>query len=58
MAEVHDCFSITEVVIYEDLQFSPRRKCKEDIVAGTFELIGELPVNMDCGLKCFGHPNQ
>ncbi|MEI9478470.1 MAG: acetyl-CoA acetyltransferase, partial [Deltaproteobacteria bacterium] len=56
IAEVHDCFSITEAIIYEDLQFSERGKCKEDIEAGTFELTGELPVNMDGGLKCFGHP--
>jgi acetyl-CoA C-acetyltransferase len=56
MAEVHDCFSITEAVIYEDLQFSPRGGCKEDIEAGTFEMGGPLPVNMDGGLKCFGHP--
>lgn len=56
MAEVHDCFSITEAVIYEDLQFSPRGGCKEDIEAGTFDLGGALPVNMDGGLKCFGHP--
>jgi acetyl-CoA C-acetyltransferase len=56
MAEVHDCFSITEAVIYEDLQFSPRGGCKEDIEAGTFEMGGSLPVNMDGGLKCFGHP--
>jgi acetyl-CoA C-acetyltransferase len=56
MAEVHDCFSITEAIIYEDLQFSPRGRCKEDVEAGTFEIDGELPVNMDGGLKCFGHP--
>lgn len=56
MAEVHDCFSITEAVIYEDLQFSTRGGCKEDIEAGTFDLGGTLPVNMDGGLKCFGHP--
>jgi acetyl-CoA C-acetyltransferase len=56
MAEVHDCFSITEAVIYEDLQFSPRGKCRDDVEAGTFELTGDLPVNMDGGLKCFGHP--
>ncbi|MBN1848726.1 MAG: acetyl-CoA acetyltransferase [Deltaproteobacteria bacterium] len=56
MAEVHDCFSITEAAIYEDLQFSARGGCKEDVDAGTFELTGELPVNMDGGLKCFGHP--
>jgi acetyl-CoA C-acetyltransferase len=56
MAEVHDCFSITEAIIYEDLQFSPRGRCKEDIEAGTFEVTGDLPVNIDGGLKCFGHP--
>jgi len=56
MAEVHDCFSITEAVTMEDLQFSPRGKVKEDIDAGTFELDGELAVQPDGGLKCFGHP--
>ncbi len=56
IAEVHDCFSITEMTIYEDLQFSPRGKAKEDIEAGAFTLEGELPVNTDGGLKCFGHP--
>jgi len=56
MAEVHDCFSITEAVTMEDLQFSPRGKVKEDIEAGTFELTGPLPVQPDGGLKCFGHP--
>ena len=56
MAEVHDCFSITEAVTMEDLQFSPRGRVKEDIDAGTFELDGELPVQPDGGLKCFGHP--
>ncbi len=56
MAEVHDCFSITEAVTMEDLQFSARGKVKEDIEAGTFELTGSLPVQPDGGLKCFGHP--
>ncbi len=56
MAEVHDCFSITEAVTMEDLQFSPRGRVKEDIDAGTFELGGKLPVQPDGGLKCFGHP--
>lgn len=56
MAEVHDCFSITEAIVYEDLQFSPRGRFKEDVEAGTFELTGDLPVNVDGGLKCFGHP--
>ena len=56
IAEVHDCFSITELTIMEDLQFSPRGRAGEDIEAGTFALEGELPVNTDGGLKCFGHP--
>ena len=55
-AEVHDCFSITELTIMEDLQFSPRGQAGEDIEAGTFALEGKLPVNTDGGLKCFGHP--
>jgi acetyl-CoA C-acetyltransferase len=56
IAEVHDCFTITEATIYEDLQFTPRGKAKEDINAGSFALDGELPINTDGGLKCFGHP--
>ncbi len=56
MAEVHDCFSITEAVTMEDLQFSKRGKVKEDIDNGTFRLDGKLPVQPDGGLKCFGHP--
>ena len=56
MAEVHDCFSITEAVTMEDLQFSPRGQVKGDIEAGTFQLDGALPVQPDGGLKCFGHP--
>ena len=56
MAEVHDCFSITEAVIMEDLGFSDRGRVKEDIDAGAFTLSGELPIQPDGGLKCFGHP--
>jgi len=56
MAEVHDCFSITEAVTMEDLQFSSIGRVKEDIDAGFFTLDGELPVQPDGGLKCFGHP--
>ncbi|MEM4700352.1 MAG: acetyl-CoA acetyltransferase [Candidatus Nezhaarchaeales archaeon] len=56
LAVVHDCFTITELVIYEDFGFSPRGKAPVDVEAGTFELRGELPVNTDGGLKCFGHP--
>jgi acetyl-CoA C-acetyltransferase len=56
LAEVHDCFSITELAIYEDFGFSPRGGAREDIESGFFELGGGLPVNTDGGLKCFGHP--
>jgi acetyl-CoA C-acetyltransferase len=53
---IHDCFTITELILYEDLGFSPRGRASEDVEAGTFTLEGELPVNTDGGLKCFGHP--
>jgi acetyl-CoA C-acetyltransferase len=56
LAEVHDCFTCHELILYEDLGFSPRGRAKDDIEAGTFRLTGELPVNTDGGLKCFGHP--
>ena len=56
VAEVHDCFTITELILYENLGFSPRGKAREDIDAGFFERGGGLPVNIDGGLKCFGHP--
>lgn len=56
LMEVHDCFSITELVIYEDLLISPRGKAGEDVEAGFFDLDGELPCQPDGGLKCFGHP--
>lgn len=56
MAEVHDCFSITEAVTMEDLQFSPRGKVKDDIMSGRFNLDGAQPIQPDGGLKCFGHP--
>ncbi len=56
IAEIHDCFTITEVLICEDLGFTPRGQYKKDIEAGTFDLGGEVAVNADGGLKCFGHP--
>jgi len=56
IAEVHDCFTITELVNYEDLGFSPRGKAWQDVLEGTFLSGGTLPVNTDGGLKCFGHP--
>ncbi|HOC91219.1 MAG TPA: acetyl-CoA acetyltransferase [bacterium] len=56
MLELHDCFSITEMVTFEDLQISPIGKAKEDIDAGFFNLDGKMPSQPDGGLKCFGHP--
>src|SRR5690349_9240533 len=56
MAEVHDCFTPTELVLMEDLGFSNRGEAWKDVEAGTFDLDGELAVNPDGGLKSFGHP--
>ncbi|PJC74320.1 MAG: acetyl-CoA acetyltransferase, partial [Syntrophobacterales bacterium CG_4_8_14_3_um_filter_49_14] len=56
MMEVHDCFSITELVTYEDLQISPRGKAGDDVRDGFYDLDGKIPCQPDGGLKCFGHP--
>lgn len=56
MMEVHDCFSITELVTYEDLLISPRGKAWEDLEEGFYDLNGQVPCQPDGGLKCFGHP--
>jgi acetyl-CoA C-acetyltransferase len=55
-AEVHDCFTITELIIYESLGFCSRGKGPEEVEAESFALKGDLPINTDGGLKCFGHP--
>src|SRR5438093_3244845 len=56
MAEVHDCFTPTELVLMEDLGFAERGMAWKEVLAGTFDLEGELAVNPDGGLKSFGHP--
>ena len=56
MAEVHDCFTITELVLMEDLGFSERGSAWQEVLDGRFDLGGDLPVNSDGGLKSFGHP--
>lgn len=56
MAEVHDCFTPTELVLMEDLGFSERGSAWKEELAGAFDLSGDLPVNSDGGLKSFGHP--
>ena len=56
MAEVHDCFTPTELVLMEDLGFADRGMAWKEAMNGTFDLDGDLPVNPDGGLKSFGHP--
>jgi acetyl-CoA C-acetyltransferase len=56
MAEVHDCFTPTEIVLMEDLGLAERGTAWKEVLAGTFDLDGEVPVNPDGGLKAFGHP--
>jgi len=56
MAEVHDCFTPTELVLMEDLGFAERGTAWKEVLAGTFDLDGDLAVNPDGGLKSFGHP--
>jgi len=56
MMEVHDCFSITELVTMEDLHISERGNAIKDIMDGFYDLDGGLPCQVDGGLKCFGHP--
>ncbi len=56
MAEVHDCFTPTELVLMEDLGFAEPGTAWKDVLAGAFDRDGDLPVNPDGGLKSFGHP--
>ena len=56
MAEVHDCFTPTELVLMEDLGFAPRGTAWREVLDGSFALQGDLPINPDGGLKSFGHP--
>lgn len=55
-AEVHDCFTIAEAIMCEDLGFVQRGKVKDAIDDGVFELEGPLPINPSGGLKASGHP--
>ncbi|MDM8515793.1 acetyl-CoA acetyltransferase [Desulfobacterales bacterium HSG16] len=56
MMEVHDCFSITELVTMEDLHISERGRAAVDIMDGFYDINGKIPCQVDGGLKCFGHP--
>ncbi len=56
MMELHDCFSITEMVTYEDLHISERGQAWRDTLDGKYNRDGKVPAQVDGGLKCFGHP--
>jgi acetyl-CoA C-acetyltransferase len=56
LMEVHDCFSITELVTMEDLHISERGCAPRDILSGFYDRDGQIPCQIDGGLKCFGHP--
>ena len=56
MAEVHDCFTPTEMVLAEDLGLCERGTAWKEVLAGTFDRDGDMPINPDGGLKSFGHP--
>jgi acetyl-CoA C-acetyltransferase len=56
LIEVHDCFSITELVIMEDLGLSAPGRAPHDILDGRYDRDGAIPCQIDGGLKCFGHP--
>ena len=57
MFDVHDCFSITEFITYEDLGISKVGNAYEDVMSGFYDLKGGgVPCQVDGGLKSFGHP--
>src|SRR5215510_13957899 len=56
VAECHDCFTITEIVNYEDLGFFEPGTGWRAVKAGETRLGGSLPVNTSGGLKSCGHP--
>lgn len=56
LAEVHDCFTWTEISNYEDLGFCRKGEGAAFIAEGRSALSGDLPVNPSGGLKSFGHP--
>jgi acetyl-CoA C-acetyltransferase len=57
LMEVHDCFSITELVTMEDLFISEEGRAVHDVLDGFYDRDGNgVPCQVDGGLKCFGHP--
>ena len=56
LIEVHDCFSVTELVTMEDLHISAEGRAVFDVLEGFYDAAGTVPCQIDGGLKCFGHP--
>jgi acetyl-CoA C-acetyltransferase len=56
MFECHDCFSVTELVTMEDLYLSREGEAWKDVLDGFYNADGQIPCQIDGGLKCFGHP--
>jgi acetyl-CoA C-acetyltransferase len=56
VAEIHDCFTIAEIIAYEDLGFCPTGEGGKLAESGETRLDGRLPVNTSGGLKAKGHP--
>src|SRR3546814_18929855 len=56
LIEVHDCFSVTELVTMEDLFISKDGKAVTDVLDGFYDAGGKVPCQIDGVLKCFGHP--
>ena len=56
LTEVHDCFSVTELIMMEDLGLSDEGRAITDVLNGKFDADGKIPCQIDGGLKCFGHP--
>jgi acetyl-CoA C-acetyltransferase len=56
LLEVHDCFSVTELVTMEDLNISAEGRAIHDVLDGFYDADGTIPCQIDGGLKCFGHP--
>jgi acetyl-CoA C-acetyltransferase len=53
---VHDCFSINELLSYQDMGICKHGEAADLIRSGVTSIDGAFPVNPDGGLKCFGHP--
>jgi hypothetical protein len=56
VAEVHDCFGVAELLMYEALGFAPYGKGLDLLKSGATQIDGKIPVNTGGGLMAFGHP--